>query len=123
MVALQLAKSAGIAPRDLAGAIGARLSSHPAIRDVQVAGPGFLNIRLHDAAAGALAGTIIRQGDEYGRGAELACQQVNLEFVSANPTGPVHLGGVRSRLWLADATQVVVASGLGLLGVTAPERL
>lgn len=94
-VALQLAKGAGKPPREVAAAIAERLAQHPAISRVDVAGPGFLNIVLDDAAAGALAGAIVRAGDEYGRSDALRGQQLNLEFVSANPTGPIHIGGVR----------------------------
>src|SRR5262249_9544969 len=67
----------------------------PAIQSVTIAGPGFLNIRLSPAAAGAVAGIVIEQGGAYGHGSALAGQRVNLEFVSANPTGPLHIGGVR----------------------------
>lgn len=94
-VALQLAKAAGKPPRDIAAVIAERLAENPAISRVDVAGPGFLNIVLDDAAAGALAGAIVRAGYEYGRTDVLAGQQLNLEFVSANPTGPIHIGGVR----------------------------
>jgi len=94
-VALQVAQRAGLSPRELAQAIAARLSNDPSIRSVEVAGPGFLNIRLRSAAGGAVAGLVVEQGDSYGHGAALSGQRVNLEFVSANPTGPVHLGGAR----------------------------
>ena len=63
--------------------------------EVQVAGPGFLNFRLTDAALGSLAGVIAGQGAGYGSGAALAGQRINLEFVSANPTGPVTLASLR----------------------------
>ncbi len=82
-------------PAELAQAIAAKLTRDPDIRTVEVAGGGFLNIRLQSAAAGAIAGTIVEQGEAYGQGTRLAGQRVNLEFVSANPTGPVHIGGVR----------------------------
>ncbi|MGH3663517.1 MAG: arginine--tRNA ligase, partial [Micromonosporaceae bacterium] len=65
------------------------------ITAVEVAGPGFLNVRVSSAAAGALAREIVQQGNQYGRGDSLQGQKVNLEFVSANPTGPIHLGGTR----------------------------
>ncbi|HEY3954433.1 MAG TPA: arginine--tRNA ligase [Streptosporangiaceae bacterium] len=94
-LALQIATKAGVPPRDLAQAIAGRLGGDPAIASVAIAGPGFLNIRLSPAAAGAIAGAVIEQGSAYGHGAALAGQRVNLEFVSANPTGPLHIGGVR----------------------------
>jgi arginyl-tRNA synthetase len=62
---------------------------------VEVAGPGFLNIRLRPAAAGTIAALVVEQGESYGHGTALSGQHVNLEFVSSNPTGPVHLGGAR----------------------------
>ncbi|HEY2507875.1 MAG TPA: arginine--tRNA ligase [Streptosporangiaceae bacterium] len=94
-LALQYAGAAGVTPRDLATATAARLAVDPAIRDVQVAGPGFLNITLSAAAMGSLAGTIVGLDEAYGRGAALAGQRLNLEFVSANPTGPVTLASAR----------------------------
>jgi arginyl-tRNA synthetase len=94
-LALQLGKRAGTNPRELAGWIAAELRATPGVHDVDIAGPGFLNIRLDAAAAGALARTIVTAGAGYGRGDALAGQRLNLEFVSANPTGPVHLGAVR----------------------------
>jgi arginyl-tRNA synthetase len=94
-VALQLARSAGTSPRELAAALAARLGADPAVREVAVAGPGFLNVRLTAAAAGGLASAIVEQGQAYGRGTALAGQRINLEFVSANPTGPVTLASVR----------------------------
>jgi arginyl-tRNA synthetase len=93
--ALQLAKPAGRPPREVAEVIAARLRDHPGIDDVDVAGPGFLNIRLAHGAQGELARTIVVAGADYGRTDTLAKERVNLEFVSANPTGPVHLGHTR----------------------------
>ncbi|GAA4211239.1 arginine--tRNA ligase [Actinocatenispora rupis] len=94
-LALQLAKKVGANPRELAGWIAAELRDADGVDSAEIAGPGFLNIRLSAAAAGALARTIVAAGEAYGRGDALAGQKVNLEFVSANPTGPVHIGAVR----------------------------
>jgi arginyl-tRNA synthetase len=94
-VAMRLAKPAGKPPREVAEAIAARLRTVPGIAGVDVAGPGFLNLTLDAAAAGAVAADILRPGDQYGTGDSLAGQRVNLEFVSANPTGPLHLGHTR----------------------------
>src|SRR5690554_3234001 len=94
-VALQLAKKAGVPPRAVAEAIVAQLEGTPGIARVDIADPGFLNITLEAAAAGELARTIVEQGERYGRSGALAGEKVNLEFVSANPTGPLHIGGVR----------------------------
>jgi arginyl-tRNA synthetase len=94
-VALQVAKSAKRPPRDVAGVIRDRLVEMPGIKAVDVAGPGFINVTLDSAAAGDLARVIIEAGEGYGRSTELAGVRTNLEFVSANPTGPIHLGGTR----------------------------
>ena len=94
-LALQVAGEAGLPPRVMAQAIAEKLAGDPAIQSVEIAGPGFLNIRLAPAAAGTVAGAVVEQGEAYGHGTRLAGQHINLEFVSANPTGPVHIGGVR----------------------------
>jgi len=94
-VALQLAKRVGAAPRELAAALADRLGRTTGVKSVEVAGPGFLNIRLDAAAAGALARVAVQAGERYGHSDVLSGQKINLEFVSANPTGPVHLGAVR----------------------------
>ncbi|CCH21046.1 arginine--tRNA ligase [Micromonospora lupini] len=94
-LALQLSKKVGVPPRELATALADELGRAPGIKSVEIAGPGFLNIRLDAAAAGQLARLIVEAGAEYGRSDRLAGEKINLEFVSANPTGPVHIGGVR----------------------------
>jgi arginyl-tRNA synthetase len=94
-VAMQLARKAGLAPRQLAQLIADRLQERAGVASADVAGPGFLNVRLDAAAAGELARSIVRAGPRYGEGDSNAGLRVNLEFVSANPTGPVHLGSVR----------------------------
>jgi len=94
-VAMQLAKPAGRPPRDVADLLADHLRRAPGVADVAVAGPGFLNIWLSGGALGALAGTVVSAGEEYGSSDRLAGQRLNLEFVSANPTGPLHLGHVR----------------------------
>lgn len=94
-LALQLSKKVGVPPRELAAALADELSRASGVKSVEIAGPGFLNIRLDAAAAGQLARVIVEAGAEYGRSDRLAGEKINLEFVSANPTGPVHIGGVR----------------------------
>jgi arginyl-tRNA synthetase len=94
-LALQVAKQAGVPPREIATALAERLGQTAGIKSVEVAGPGFLNIRLEAAAAGELARLVVAAGPRYGHSDALAGQRINLEFVSANPTGPIHLGGVR----------------------------
>lgn len=94
-VALQLAKKAGTNPRALAQLVADRLGQHDGIAAVDIAGPGFLNITVAAAAQGEVAGQILAAGAAYGTSDLMAGEQVNLEFVSANPTGPLHIGGVR----------------------------
>jgi arginyl-tRNA synthetase len=94
-LALQVAKKAGVNPRELATAMAAHLERTPGIKSAEIAGPGFLNIRLDAAAAGQLARVVVQAGQEYGRSRTLAGLKANLEFVSANPTGPLHIGAVR----------------------------
>ena len=94
-IAMQLAKKAGTNPRALAELIVSELETREGISHAEVAGPGFINITLNAAAAGELARTIVELGEAYGRTQTLAGDTINLEFVSANPTGPIHLGGAR----------------------------
>ncbi|WP_035857272.1 arginine--tRNA ligase [Cryptosporangium arvum] len=110
-VALQVAKRAGVKPRDLAGWLAEALTTTAGVNTADVAGPGFLNIKLDAAAQGELARTIIGAGEGYGRTNTLDKARINLEFVSANPTGPVHIGGVR---WAAvgdSLARLLEASG------------
>ena len=94
-VALQLAKAAGRPPRQVADLLAARLREVDGIDAVEVAGPGFLNLRLAQASLGAVALRVLEAGAAYGSNDSAAGQRVDLEFVSANPTGPIHIGGVR----------------------------
>ncbi|MDX6236004.1 MAG: arginyl-tRNA synthetase [Kribbellaceae bacterium] len=94
-VAMQLGKRSGMPPRQFAELLADRLSDDPAITAVDVAGPGFINIRVAADAQGKVASAILEAGDGYGDGDSLKGRKINLEFVSANPTGPIHLGGTR----------------------------
>ena len=94
-VSLQLAKGAGMPPREIATRLATRLAAVEGIKAVDVAGPGFLNITVDAASAGELARTIVTTGATYGHNDSEAGHVINLEFVSANPTGPIHLGGTR----------------------------
>ncbi len=94
-VALQIAKAARRPPRELAGLLAERLSGADGIASVDVAGPGFLNVRLDADAQGMVAAQVVAAGASYGSSDLMAGERVNLEFVSANPTGPMHLGGTR----------------------------
>lgn len=93
--ALKLAKVVGANPREFAAEIADGLVQVDGIAEVEVAGPGFINIRLDAAAAGALAKTIVDAGAAFGTNTSRTDEVINLEFVSANPTGPIHLGGTR----------------------------
>ena len=94
-IALQLGKRAGLTAREFAEKVVGLLADEPGIESLEIAGPGFLNIRLRADAAGELARGIVEFGMGYGSGESLYNTTINLEFVSANPTGPVHLGGAR----------------------------
>ncbi|MFJ8043088.1 arginine--tRNA ligase [Kitasatospora sp. NPDC096147] len=110
-VALQLAKPAGKPPRAVAEVLAGRLRGIAGVSKVDIAGPGFLNITLDAATQGDLARAIVEAGPEYGRNEALKGLKINLEFVSANPTGPIHIGGVR---WAAvgdSLARVLKATG------------
>src|SRR5258706_5035742 len=91
-VALQLAKRVGRKPREAAEAIVAALGRHAEIARAEIAGPGFINLTLAAASRFAVVGEIRRQGATFGRGASGAGRRIMVEFVSANPTGPLHVG-------------------------------
>jgi arginyl-tRNA synthetase len=94
-VAMQLAKKAGTNPRAFAELVSGRLATANGVAGVEVAGPGFLNITVDAGAQGAVAAQIVAAGASYGSTNAFAGEKINLEFVSANPTGPLHIGGVR----------------------------
>ncbi|GGO77210.1 arginine--tRNA ligase [Nocardioides deserti] len=94
-VALQLAKKAGTNPRALGELLAERLRASDGIGGVEVAGPGFLNITVEAGAQGQVAAEIVAAGERYGASDAFRGERINLEFVSANPTGPIHIGGVR----------------------------
>lgn len=94
-VAMQVAKRAGTKPRELATWLADALADADGVATAEVAGPGFLNIRLAASAQGAIIERVLAAGAAYGTADTLKGTRINLEFVSANPTGPVHLGGTR----------------------------
>ena len=94
-VALQLAKKAGTNPRAFADLVAERLRSAYGIAAVDIAGPGFLNITVAAGAQGEVAADVLTAGAAYGRNDALAGERINVEFISANPTGPLHLGHTR----------------------------
>jgi arginyl-tRNA synthetase len=108
-VALSLSKAAGMPPREIGDLLADRLAQLPGIAAAEVAGPGFVNITLESSAQGALARTAVEAGPTWGHGSSMAGRRVNVEFISANPTGPLHLGHTR---WAAvgDAIARVLAA-------------
>lgn len=94
-VALQVAKKVGVAPRDLAGWLAEALVANDAIAAAEIAGPGFVNLRIAADAQGTIVANILDAGETYGNSDAQGTHTINLEFVSANPTGPIHIGGTR----------------------------
>ena len=94
-VAMQLGKSFGMTPRQFAEILALKLETVEGISKVEIAGPGFINLFVSTGASASLVKTIVDQGADFGRGDSLVGVKLNLEFVSANPTGPIHLGGTR----------------------------
>jgi arginyl-tRNA synthetase len=94
-IALQLAKAAGKNPREVATLLQGAIAELPGVSKVDIAGPGFINITLDRANQAELVRVILNGGEKYGHGESLKGIAVNLEFISANPTGPLHLGHTR----------------------------
>jgi len=109
-IALALAKPTGKSPRDVAEIVQRGLQGNPEIERIEIAGPGFINITLAKASQGAVVNSILNEKENYGRVSILSGKKINLEFISANPTGPLHLGHTR---WAAvgDALASVLAAG------------
>jgi arginyl-tRNA synthetase len=110
-IALQMAKLAGKNPRELAAVIAPLFGAIAGIAKVDIAGPGFINITLAQGAQSAIVREVLSQGAKYGQGSALAGLHINLEFISANPTGPLHLGHTR---WAAvgdSIARVLIAAG------------
>ena len=109
-IALALAKPTGKSPREVAEIVQRGLQGNPEIESIEIAGPGFINITLAKASQGAVVNSILNEKEKFGRGTILSGQKINLEFISANPTGPLHLGHTR---WAAvgDALASVLAAG------------
>jgi arginyl-tRNA synthetase len=94
-LALQLGKKVGANPRELGQWLATALADQDGIASADVAGPGFVNLRLEASAQGVIVNNVINAGRNYGNSAVLDGHNINLEFVSANPTGPIHIGGTR----------------------------
>ncbi|HIF77052.1 MAG TPA: arginine--tRNA ligase, partial [Sulfitobacter sp.] len=97
--AMVLAKPAGMKPRDIAEALAAQLQNDPRITSAEVAGPGFINLRLAPSVWQNVARQVLNQGTDFGRAILGAGQRVNVEYVSANPTGPLHVGHTRGAVF------------------------
>jgi len=109
-IALALAKVANTSPREIAEIVKAGLVGNPAIEKIDIAGPGFINVTLAKTSQGAVVSKILSEKENFGRVSVLAGKKINLEFISANPTGPLHLGHTR---WAAvgDALASALAAG------------
>jgi arginyl-tRNA synthetase len=94
-LALQLGKRVGVNPRELAGWLAEALAQADGVASAEVAGPGFINMRLEASAQAVIVNNVIDAGRDFGHSDVLAGHKINLEFVSANPTGPIHIGGTR----------------------------
>ncbi len=94
-LALQLGRKVGANPRELAGWLATALTEADGIASAEVAGPGFVNLRIEASAQGVIVNNVIDAGANYGHSEALKGHHINLEFVSANPTGPIHIGGTR----------------------------
>ena len=94
-VAMQVGKKAGLNPRAAAEILQPFMEALAGVEAVEIAGPGFINLRLSAASQGELARDIVAKGKDFGRGTQLAGKKINVEFISANPTGPLHLGHTR----------------------------
>ncbi|BBX01270.1 arginine--tRNA ligase [Mycolicibacterium moriokaense] len=94
-LALQLGKKVGANPRELAGWLADALAQVDGIAEADVAGPGFVNLRIDASAQAVIVNNVLDAGENYGHSDVLKGQNINLEFVSANPTGPIHIGGTR----------------------------
>jgi arginyl-tRNA synthetase len=113
-LALQLGKKVGVNPRELAGWLATALADQAGIASADVAGPGFVNLRIEASAQGVIVNNVLTAGSNYGDSEALKGTNINLEFVSANPTGPIHIGGTR---WAA------VGDALGRLLATQGARV
>jgi arginyl-tRNA synthetase len=110
-LAMRLGKQVGLAPRDLAELLARELKAFPGISDVDVAGPGFINIRVAAAAQGEIARSVVAAGSSYGDSDAMSGIRVNLEFVSANPTGPVTLASARWAAMGDSLARILEADG------------
>src|SRR3990170_4359146 len=109
--AMVLAKAAGTNPRSLAGLIAPKIEALPAVTSAEIAGPGFINLRLEPDAWRDELRTILNEGDSYGLSTIGAGERVNVEYVSANPTGPLHMGHCRGAVVGDSLARLLEAAG------------
>lgn len=109
--AMVLNKAFGKPPRALAEAIAAKLSAHPEVASVEVAGPGFINLRLKPSVWPRVLSSVLALGEAYGRSRLGQGMKANVEYVSANPTGPLHVGHVRGAVFGDALAQLLAESG------------
>lgn len=110
-LAMMLAKPAGKKPRDLAAELIAALPADPAVQKVEIAGPGFINFYLNDGSQYAVIGHILNEGKHFGRSNIGQGKHVQVEYVSANPTGPLHVGHGRGAAYGATVANLLEAAG------------
>ena len=104
--AMALAKPAGAKPRDIAEALAQALTDDPRVASAEVAGPGFINLRLAPAVWQQVVSSVLDLGQSYGRSEVGAARRVNVEYVSANPTGPLHVGHTRGAVFGDDGAHM-----------------
>lgn len=114
-IAMVIAKSAGISPRDCAALIAGALQADPSFAAIEIAGPGFLNFTLNAAVAAELVRAVVSAGPHFGKTDAMAGQAVNVEFISANPTGPLHLGHTRWAVVGDAIARVLHAAGAAVV--------
>src|SRR3954451_10251481 len=111
---MALAKDAGLKPRDLAEKIAAELGKRPEVTKTEIAGPGFINLTLDPAVWRTALAAIVRDGAEYGRSSVGAGKPVNVEYVSANPTGPMHVGHCRGAVFGDALANLLAVAGFAV---------
>jgi arginyl-tRNA synthetase len=110
-VAMALARQAGVSPRELAAAIIERIPQSPQIMKMEIAGPGFINFFLHHAALADVVHEVLRKGNQYGAPLHRSDETITLEYVSANPTGPLHVGHGRGAAYGASLANILQLAG------------
>ena len=110
-IAMQLAKQAKMAPRELAEALVANISDDQSIAKIEIAGPGFLNFYINENLHGEILNTVVEQNKHYGQSKKYVGKKIQIEFVSANPTGPLHVGHGRGAAYGATIANLLAAVG------------